>query len=530
MSANSPDSLSPPLPLVASAFPESRGATPTLIQTHIGYVYLVGECAYKLKKQVRFDFLDFSTLAQRKWALERELELNRRLCPDLYRRLLPVVELPDGSRRIGAANESAKAVDWALEMERMPAERLFDRLLKEDAVRREDIDKIAAILTPFYGAQRGRIAPGGYGDVDSVRGNIEENLKEGAELDAALLPPEQLALIAARARRFLDRYGVLIRKRCADGFVVDGHGDLRAENICLPLGKPPLLFDCIEFNDRFRIGDSALDIAFLAMELSACGRDDLAAHFVAAYKKSSDPALPDRLLEFYLGYRAFVKGKVDAWIARDTHIDAAQRDRSTGRARSYFDLSLAYALRSEPILLVFCGVSGSGKSSLARSIAARLRATHFATDLLRDELIPRGTPNAERYAPAASARVYDEVFARAEKQLREGPSHVVLADGTFTSRELRAKALARAKAAGARCLLFWADCAPDAIQRHMEAREASNERHGSEGTAAVAAAQRQRFECPENDPFDAVLRIDTSASLDDACDAAWLKMCVALKS
>lgn len=542
-----PASPTPPLLIGARAFGAPAGTPVELIQTHIGYVYLVGAFAYKLKKPVTYDFLDFSTAEKRKWACDREVVLNRRLCPNLYLGCFPIVEdtrgfrYVDDSRTATPCNTasaecatdnpaSLRVVDWCVKMNRMPLDRLFDRLLDADTVTPADVESIARVLAPFYTAQRKTIAPGGLGDFDAVQFNIDENLREGRSLKPDTLPVAQLDLIESRARRFLKKYGNEIRSRAKDGFIVDGHGDLRAENICMPENQKPLLFDCIEFNDRFRIADSAQDIAFLAMELEARGRTDLAAAFVKTYRETCDTQLTDRLLNFYLGYRAFIKGKVDAWIANDTGIPDDQRTKSKTKARNYFDLSLAYALRGEGALLVFCGVSGSGKSTLARALNARLHATHLSTDLVRDEILPKGTPREERYTRDAANRVYDELFRRANNSLRDGAT--VLLDGTFTTREQRSRTVELARATKTPAILVWADCPAEIATQHIQERTKSGNLHGSEADESISLAQRQRFEAPQKEEgFAHVIRIETGASDRNVIlQNAWHDLLAALKS
>ena len=538
-----------PLALTPQTFGQDPSGPPVeLLQTHIGWVYLVGAYAFKLKKQVKYDFLDFTALSQRQWACTREVILNRRLCPELYIGLVPVLRSDDGRTFIDPryvlledgseagfdarlpeieSRAGARIVDWAVWMRRLPAERMLDRMLAAGAVTVADAAAIAAILGDFYRRQRGQVPPGGLGDLAAVRVNVEENLREGAQLDRAALSAASLALIERRARHFLNRHGELIQRRAADGFVVDGHGDLRAENICLPAGQPPLLFDCIEFNDRFRICDSALDAAFLAMDFDARGRGDLSRALLEHYQAACDPQLPPRLLNFYQGYRAFVKGKVCAWIAADVQVEAAQREHARVEAVQFFDLAVRYALQGEAVLFVFCGMAGSGKSTLAADLSRRLNAAHFATDLLRKEIVPRGLPPEERYAPAQSYRVYRALLERGAEVLQK--SQMAVLDGTFTRKSIRAEAAQMAAKHGARAILVWADCPPERIAAHLEERRKAGALCGSEAGAAISERQRAAFSKPSaREGFSAVCRIDTGASLDSARAAMWEAVLAAL--
>ena len=524
--------MSAPLPLSALSFGlDSSLGDATLVQTHIGWVYLIGAYAFKLKKHVKFDFLDFTTLEKRRWACEREIVLNSRLCPEIYIGLRAVEEQADGVKclvkEVDASNtgsptaaRATRIVDWAVWMRRLPAERMADLLLKNDAVERKDVEGIADVLAPFYLQQRGLIAPGGLGDLAAVTFNIEENLREGAGLDQGLLDSAALSFIGRRARSFLKEHGELVSERARQGFVVDGHGDLRSENICLPLNAAPVLFDCIEFNDRFRIGDSALDIAYLAMDLDARGRGDLSRAFLKRYTESCDARLSPLLLNFYLGYRAFVKGKVQAWIAGDANVEAAHKQHAADEAKNLFDLCVRYALPRRPFLILLCGVSGSGKSTLARNLAQRLRWAHLATDLIRDEIVPRGTPPALRYAPENSASVYQVLGERARQALTGGQS--VICDGTFTWAASRSELCDEAHRAGALAILIWVDCEPGRAAAHIEKRQACGESFGSEADAAISINQRLSFQNPSADEsFDAFISIPTDQSLEASLSRMW---------
>lgn len=521
-----PDTL--PLPLDPAAFGQSSGDV-SLVQTHIGYVYLIGELAFKLKKPVKFDFLDFTTVEKRHWACQREVELNRRLCPDLYLALLPIVER-NGRRQLEfSPNPQGAVIDWAVQMRRMPEDRMLDQLLVRGEVNANDAIRIADTLADFYQRQRAqKFDAQGNGSLKVVRFNVEENLGEGKSLDRSILAAGALKFIAARARYFLDKYGSLIEERERDGFVVDGHGDLRAENINLPENGGPLLFDCIEFNDRFRIVDSALDVAFLAMDFDSRGREDLSAALLERYAERCDPKIHPKLLNFYLGYRAFIKGKVAAWIAADPHVSAQQKQKSVEQGRMLFDLAVRYSLRDEPALLVFCGPAGSGKSTLATELSRRLKCAHFATDRVRDEVVPRGSPVEQRYAPETSGRVYQLLYERAAQKLRKGET--VILDGTFTTPERRRPAAEIATWCGARAVLVWADANAKGIASHLDERARNGETHGSEASHDISRKQQASFVAPREDEpgFSAICRIDTSVTPEKSHVATWDAVLAAL--
>jgi hypothetical protein len=520
---------SPPLPLDPTVFGYPADCAVTLHQTHIGWVYLAGDHAFKLKKAVKFDFLDFTTVEKRHWACDREVTLNRRLCPDLYIDLLPVLE-DDGKKRIHfpGTQEKGRVVDWLVRMKRLPLVRMLDRLLTDNSVSTADVEAIARVLTPFYQRQRGTIVPGGLGDLEAVRVNVEENLREGAQLDASVLSPGALRILNQAALGFLKNNGELIRQRAKDGFIVDGHGDLRAENICLPLGQPPVLFDCIEFNDRFRVGDSALDAAYLAMDLASRDRHDLSRAFLDCYRAGSDPNVPEKLMTFYLGYRAFVKGKVAAWICADPAVGAQQREGARAQATGLFDLAVRYALSREPLLIVFCGAAGSGKSTLAAELSRRLGCAHESSDILRDQVVPRGAPVKERYSGKATSAVYDLLHQKARENLTA--KHPVVLDATFTKASLRRKVAAIAGECNGRAILVWAQSSPESIAAHLAKRASNGKNFGSEADEEVSRRQQAGFEAPkEGEGFDVVCPIDTRGELSESFKRVWESVTAAVK-
>ncbi len=312
-----------------------------LLQTHISFVLLAGDFVYKLKKPVNFGFLDFSTLEKRKQCCEQELLLNRRLCPDLY---LDVVTITREGNDY-SLNGKGEVVEYGVKMARMPEERMMANVIRAGNLDRGQMDRIIDVLVPFYQQADGSEAIGEFGRSASVAVNVLENFAQTETfVDQGALSRAQFLQIGDYARAFLQDEERFERRRAA-GKIRDCHGDLYSANICLDV--PVHIFDCIEFNERFRYSDVAADVAFLAMDLDYHGLEDLSAYFIDCFvEKSADPTLFE-MLEFYKCYRAMVRGKIGLFTASDPAVDSTLAARCTEDAARYFVLAQKYALRAE---------------------------------------------------------------------------------------------------------------------------------------------------------------------------------------
>jgi aminoglycoside phosphotransferase family enzyme len=274
-------------------------------ETHISWVFLTDRFAYKLKKPVRYDFLDFSTPQARRAACEAELRLNQRLARDIYLEVLPIARNLHGRLRWGG---SSAPVDWVVKMRRLPADRMLDGLIRSGCLSNTDVDKLASTLARFFHeASPLVIAPGDYRQSlqDHVRGNRRELLAP-----SHALPAEMTKRIHAAQLRFLELQPDRFDERVCDGRVIEGHGDLRPEHICLL--HQPVIFDCIEFNADLRRLDVADELSFLSMECDRLGADWVGDRVIQAYRRISNDPVAEDVLNFYKSYRACVRAKVAA--------------------------------------------------------------------------------------------------------------------------------------------------------------------------------------------------------------------------
>ena len=409
-------------------------------ETHVSHVFLAGPFAYKLKKPVKFPFLNASTLALRKMFCRLELSLNRRLAPSVYLGLVPLVETRAGLRLGG----KGRMIEWLVKMRRLPEARMLDRLVARRAVSRRDMERIADRLVAFFKRAARSKTIDRFGLPAQVRQLVLGNLSECQPFAGRLLPETDRRFIEAAYKQYLALYEPVLTRRVRERRIIDGHGDLRCENICLT--DSVNIFDCVEFQPAFRCGDMANDLSFLVMDLELRGRDDLAKALVERYRRSIHDPTCDLVLPFYKCHRSLVRGKVRglAWLQHPHRVEGR---RVRQLSRRHFKLARRYAEQfSAPRLIVVGGLIGTGKSTLARSLAAAFGATWLRTDEIRlREFAPAyragcgaGRPERRRgrgfarglYAPHISELVSQRLIQRAEVLARRGRS--VVCDGTFS--------------------------------------------------------------------------------------------------
>ena len=310
-----------------------------LLQTHISYVILAGGFVYKFKKPVNFGFLDFSDLEKRRYCCQQELLLNRRLCPDVYLGLVEVTSESDGSWQL---NGKGEIVEYGVKMVRMPEERMMTQLIRSGELHDSHIDALVEVLADFYQRAEGGDEIKRFGTATAVGVNVLENFEQTRNfIGQGALGQVQFDQISSYARGVLAREEQF-QRRIDGGFIRDCHGDLYSANICL--ADKVYIYDCIEFNQRFRYCDVASDVAFLAMDLDFYGLDGLARRFIERFiLKTADPGLAE-MLNFYKCYRAYVRGKIGLFTASDPAVDPAVKTACLENAAKYFILAQRYAV------------------------------------------------------------------------------------------------------------------------------------------------------------------------------------------
>ena len=307
-----------------------------LIQTHISFVVIAGEYVYKWKKPVNFGFLDFSTLEKRKFYCERELVLNRRLCPEVY---LDRVTINAADGRL-SLNGLGEVVEYGIKMARMPEDRMMTRVIEAGELTKDHIDAIITTLIPFYRTAEAGVAIREFGRSGAVSLNVLENFDQTEGfVGKGILSRSAFGRIKGYAQKVLADSERFDRRVEADR-IRDCHGDLYSANICL--GQKVFIFDCIEFNERFRYSDVAADIAFLAMDLDFHGLTDLSSYFISRFIAASGDDSLLEMLNFYKCYRAYVRGKIGLFTAGDPAVDHETAEKCLAMAGRYFQLAEKY--------------------------------------------------------------------------------------------------------------------------------------------------------------------------------------------
>ncbi len=494
--------------LQPEAYPDAPGEI-SFLETHISRLYFTADHVYKIKKPVNFGFLDFTTLDRRRFYCQEEISLNNRFCPNTYLRVVDIRE-KNGRIRIDGEGE---VVEYAVLMKRLPRERMLDRLIDAgDPFLQGEMGRLARYLAEIESTAR-VCRDNERSNLETVQRNWRENFDQVEPYVGRTL--ERVAQEATRTYvdRFLSENTELLKEREEQGYVREGHGDLHAEHIVLT--DPICIFDCIEFNRRFRIADVVADIAFLLMDLDFRGRRDLARRLLQEYVKASEPDPGfNRLLPFYKIYRAFVRGKVNSFLFGDESAEEAEREKAAHHARRYFNLVQGYLCPQ--VLILTCGLMGTGKSTIAQELADLLAADLWRSDVLRKDLV--GLPPAQKredpygtgiYAPALTRRTYDQMLQHSRESLKAGQS--VLADASFAKREDRDRFQEEARRLGIPCLLVHLHCPAETALERLDARRDRPD-EASEGRRELYREQEKSFSPPESD--ENPLMIDTTDSLD----------------
>ncbi|WP_114783218.1 bifunctional aminoglycoside phosphotransferase/ATP-binding protein [Botryobacter ruber] len=497
-----------------TSYPHHPAAV-TLVQTHASVLALAPPFVYKVKKHVDLGFMKFTTLQERKTNCERERQLNSRFCPDLYVAVLPIAQ-QEGQLRFGTDGE---IVEYALQMNLLPDGYFADQLLQANQLTAEMLEAVLAVLKAFYETYRSDASVSAYGELPAIRKIVEDNLTMIGQRVGELVHPVSFSTISFYLRTFMERHEALFRKRVQELRIQDCHGDLHLDHIHIWQDKISI-FDCIEFNDRFRYTDVASDIAFLAMDLDFHGRPELATYVSGRMAELLQDPDMQLLMDFYKCARACVRAKVECFRAEEEEVPAAERQLSRERAGKYISLALRYALfGSKPAVLLVMGKTGSGKTTVARNIAQLLDCRHLNSDVIRKETAglplyqrPSSAIRESLYSNEASDAVYQRLLQEALATVSNG--HYMVVDATFGSRNRRA-AFAEALEQQHLMYYFLEMQAPDDVLRKRLAQREHCAEEVSDARLEDFDHLRLSYQEPDEIPAHRLLRADAEKKSDE---------------
>ncbi len=481
-----------------------------VIETHISRVLLAGEFAYKIKKPVRFPFLDFSELKARRYFCDEELRLNRRTAPSLY---LDVVAIT-GSSAAPAIGGSGAAIEYAVRMRRFAQEDLLDRRAREGRLRPEEVDSLAAVTANLHAGAIRPHANTPFGAPDVVLRQALDNFTALEGLENGPEARRQLEGLRAWVGREHDERVATFELRRREGCVRECHGDLHLGNVVL-LDGIAVPFDCIEFDPGMRMIDVMNDIAFALMDLHHHDLPRLAARFLDGYLQITGDYAGLRVLRFYCVYRAMVRAKIAGLRAHQVAL--GDREALAADARSlqrHLALAQRFSLPERAGLMLMHGLSGSGKSTVAALLLECLDAIRLRSDVERKRLhglaalaASGSAPGGGIYGQAQTRGTYERLLALAQDALAEG--YPVIVDATFLKRAQREPFRALAASAGVPFAIVACEAPEAVLRRRLEIRARVRD-DASEGDASVLAQQVEHHEPPAGDELGSTLAIDTT--------------------
>lgn len=491
--------------LRAAAYPHAVAAV-RVVETHISWVLLTGQYAYKIKKPVKLHFLDFSTLALRRAACQEEVRLNRRLAPELYLGVVPIAGDAANPRIDGAG----PPFEYAVRMREFPQEAQLDRRLAAGKLGGDELEAFGRRLAAFHAQAASAAADDEYGAPERVHAPVRENFRDlQADERVAADRPALSALRDWSEREFERRRATLAARKHA-GRVREGHGDLHLANLAW-VGGEVLAFDCIEFSPALRWGDVTADVAFLFMDLRFRGRADLASRFLNGWCEACGDYDAVRMLRYFIVYRALVRAKI-ALLRGGA--DAA------ATASAYIDFAQRWSAPPRPRLILMHGLSGSGKTAVSGALLERLPAIRVRSDVERKRLhglaaharsgsaVGRGI-----YTAAASDRTYARLAEAAAAALDGGETAIV--DAAFLQRAQRERFYALAREYGVPCAVVACRAPTAELERRVSAR-AQAQRDASEADRQVLAAQLAQVEPLEPGECARLIGVDTARPVDYA--------------
>ena len=422
-------------------YPHSVTEPIQLIQTHVSYVLLTGDYAYKLKKPVNFGFLDFSTLDKRQHFCAEELRMNQRGAPELYLEVMPVTEV-EKQYQLGGMGQP---IEYALKMRQFPQEALFITMFEQGELGETHMEELGRVVAQYHAKAETNDYIRTFGEVAQVRKAIDENYQQTEKYIGGPQTQAQFEETKEYTDGFFDQRPQLFASRIENNWIRECHGDLHLRNICFWQDKI-LLFDCIEFNEPFRFVDVMYDVAFTVMDLESRQRPDLGNAFLNTYVEQTGDWEGLQVLPLYLSRQAYVRAKVNSFLLDDAGVSADAKKEAAATAAHYYNQAWQYTKPRLGQLILMSGLSGSGKSTVARQLARQLGAIHIRSDAVRKHL--GGITLQERggddlYTAEMSQKTYERLLKLGIMLATQG--FPVILDAKYDRQQLRQEAIAQAE-------------------------------------------------------------------------------------
>jgi len=473
-----------------------------LIQTHVSYVLLTGDYAYKVKKPVNFGFLDYSTLEKRHHFCQEELRLNQRGAAPLYVEVVTISQTGDTY-----SLEGDNPVEYAVKMVQFPQDTLLSALYDRGELSDTLMQELATTVAAFHLAAETNDHIRSYGQVNQIRQAFDENYEQTTGFIGGPQTQSQFDETKAYTDHFFATQSELFHQRVEQNWIRAGHGDLHLNNICYWQNQL-YLFDCIEFNEPFRYVDVMYDVGFVVMDLLAKDCAPFANTFLNHYVERTGDWLGLQLLPLYISRQAYVRAKVTSFLLADSAIDTDTKRQAEATAAGYYRLAWAAVQPKSGRLMLMAGLSGAGKSTTARAVARQLDGIHLRSDAVRKHLAgisldQRG--DSSLYTPAMSQATYDRLLALGLTLAKAG--FTVILDAKYDRAAFRQTAIAAAQAANLPITLLHCTAPPAVLEARLAARS------GDIADATVAVLQQQHMEPFTTTEQPLVQTIDTTDDL-----------------
>ena len=490
----------------ADFYPHAAADNIELIQTHVSAVFLTGDYAYKLKKAVNFGFLDYSTLEKRKHFLEAEIEMNSAIAPELY---LEVVAITNEGEKL-ALNGAGETVEYALKMRQFPQENLFINLFEAGKLKIEQMAELGRIVAQFHKSAQTNEYISSFGTVEKVREAFDENYQQTETYIGRAQTQQQLEETKAYTDQFFAERADLFNSRIANNKIKECHGDLHLKNICLWQDKIQL-FDRIEFNEPFRFVDVMYDVAFVMMDLEARDQKDFANAFLNAYLEQTGDYEGLPLLPLYLSRQAYVRAKVTSFLLDDPNVPEVAKQEAISTASDYYQQAWEYTQNRTGKLIMMSGLSGAGKTTVAKTIARHHGAVHLRSDAVRKQIAgiaveEKGSDNI--YTPEMSQKTYSRLSELGIMLAQEGFTAIL--DAKYDRVNYRKEVIEAAKQNNISLQII------NCVAPMETLRDRLNNRSGdiSDATAELLASQQANAEEFTSEEKAYITTVDTS-------DADW---------